>query len=46
MILEDEEDILTLYNDYFSSKGHQVVNKYKSANNILKDIEKETPDVY
>lgn len=46
MILEDEEDILILYNDYLSSKGHQVVNKYKSANNILKDIEKETPDVY
>ena len=46
MILEDEEDILTLYNDYLSSKGHQVVNKYKSANNILKDIEKDTPDVY
>lgn len=46
MILEDEEDILTLYNDYLSSKGHQVINKYKSANNILKDIEKGTPDVY
>ena len=46
MIIEDEEDILTLYNDYLSSKGHQVVNKYKSTNNILKDIEKETPDVY
>jgi FixJ family two-component response regulator len=43
MILEDEEDILTLYNDYLSSKGHQVVNKYKSTNNILYDIEKETP---
>lgn len=32
MILEDEEDILTLYNDYLSSKGHKVVIKYKSAN--------------
>ena len=46
MILEDEEDILTLYNDYFSGKGHQVVCKCKNANYILKEIEKEIPDVY
>ena len=46
MILEDEVDILTLYNDYFSSKGHQVVCKCKNANNILKEIEKVIPDVY
>lgn len=46
MILEDEEDILTLYNDYFSSKGHQVVCKCKTANNILNEIEREIPDVY
>ena len=46
MMLEDDEDILTLYNDYLSSKGHQVVNKYKSANNILEDIDKECPDIF
>ncbi len=46
MILEDEEDILTLYNDYFSSKGHRVICKCKIANSILKEIEREIPDVY
>ena len=29
-----------------SGKGHQVVCKCKNANNILKEIEKEIPDVY
>jgi len=46
MIIEDEEDILILYNDYLSSKGHQVVNRYLNADSIITDIEKETPDVY
>ena len=46
MIIEDEEDILILYNDYLSSRAHQVVNKYPSADTILTDIEKEPPDVY
>jgi DNA-binding NtrC family response regulator len=46
MIIEDEEDILILYNDYLISKGHQVINKYLSADSIITDIEKETPDVY
>lgn len=46
MIIEDEEDILILYNDYLSSKGHQVINKCLSADRILTDIEKEPPDVY
>jgi DNA-binding NtrC family response regulator len=46
MIVEDEEDILTLYNDYLSSKGHQVVNRYLSPDSIMNDFEKETLDVY
>jgi DNA-binding NtrC family response regulator len=46
MILEDEEDILTLYNDYLSSKGHQVVNRYLSPDSIMNAFQKETPDVY
>lgn len=46
MIVEDEEDILTLYNDYLSGKGHQVVNRYLSTDSIMNDLEKETPDVY
>jgi DNA-binding NtrC family response regulator len=46
MIIEDEEDILILYNDYLSSKGHQVLNQYLNADSIITDIQKETPDVY
>jgi len=46
MIIEDEEDILTLYNDYLSSQGHQVINRYVSADSIMNDIERDTPDVY
>jgi DNA-binding NtrC family response regulator len=46
VIVEDEEDILTLYNDYLSGKGHQVINRYLSTDSIMTDLEKETPDVY
>lgn len=46
MIIEDEEDILILYNDYLSSKGHQVINRYLNADSIMSDIEKDTPDIY
>ena len=46
MIIEHEEDILTLFNDYLSLKGHPVVSKYLSADSIMSDIEKEMPDVY
>ena len=46
MIIEDEEDNLKLYNDYFCLKGHHVVNTYLRADSIMTDIEKDTPDVY
>lgn len=46
MIIEHEEDILTLFNDYLSLKGHHVVSKYLSADSIMSDIEKDMPDVY
>ena len=46
MIIEDEEDILTLYNDYLSSKGYHVVSRHTSGNNIMIDLEKHIPDVY
>lgn len=46
MIIEDEEDILILYNDYLSSKGHEVINRYLNADSIMSDIEKDTPDIY
>ena len=46
MILDDEEDILRLYNDYLSSKGHKVIHTYVNAETILQDIDIECPDVY
>ncbi|HEX7274636.1 MAG TPA: response regulator [Nitrososphaeraceae archaeon] len=46
MILDDEEDILTLYSDYLSRKGHRVIKTYANADTILNDIDIERPDVY
>lgn len=46
MIIEDEADILTLYSDYLSSRGHKVLKAYLRANNILVDIDKECPDIF
>jgi two-component system, cell cycle response regulator CpdR len=46
MILEDEEDILKLYNDYLSSKGHKILRTYLNAETILQDIDIEDPEVY
>ena len=39
MILDDEEDILKLYNDYLSSKGHRVIHTYVNAETISEDID-------
>lgn len=46
MILDDEEDILTLYSDYLSRKGHRVIRTYVNSETILDDINIERPDVY
>ena len=46
MILDDEEDILTLYSDYLSKMGHRILRTYINADNILQDIDIEPPDVY
>ena len=46
MIVEDDEDILTLYSDYLSRKGYHVVARYTRGNNIKEDLERDPPDVY
>src|SRR5688500_12995458 len=46
MIVEDDEDILTLYSDYLSRKGYHVIARYTRGNNIKEDLETEPPDVY
>jgi DNA-binding NtrC family response regulator len=46
MILDDEEDILTLYSDYLSSKGHRIIKTYINSETILDDIDVERPNAY
>lgn len=46
MILDDEEDILTLYSDYLSRKGHRVIRTYINSETILDDIDIERPNAY
>ena len=46
MILDDEEDVLELYTDYLSIKGHRILHTYVNAENILEDIDIERPDVF
>jgi hypothetical protein len=45
MIIEDEEDILVLFRDYLSSRGHHVVCCCRSANHVVTDFEKSEPDI-
>ena len=44
LIIEDEQDLLTLFRDYLSTQGHEV-SCYLNANNILRDFEKNKPDI-
>jgi CheY-like chemotaxis protein len=46
MIVEDDEDILTLYSDYLSRKGYHVIARYTRGNNIKEDLERDPPDVF
>ena len=46
MILDDEEEILTLYSDYLSNMGHRIQSTYVSADSILRYIGIEPPDIY
>ncbi|HEX5921352.1 MAG TPA: response regulator [Nitrososphaeraceae archaeon] len=46
IIVEDEEDILTLYSDYLSNKGYHVIARYTRGNNIKTDLQRHSPDVY
>lgn len=45
-ILEDNEDILTLYSDYLLNKGHYVVPILVTSDYVLKYEEILTQDIY
>ena len=46
IIVEDDEDNLTLYSDYLSRKGYHVVARYTRGDNIKEDLEGNPPDVF
>jgi DNA-binding NtrC family response regulator len=46
MVVNDDEDILRLYNDYLSGRGHQVLKTYLAAENVMDDVERENPNIY
>jgi len=45
MIVEDEEDILNLYTEYLSQRGHNVVASSNNTSNVVTDCEKCQPDI-
>jgi DNA-binding response OmpR family regulator len=45
MIIEDEQDILLLYKDYLSNRGHNVMATSTTANEIISDYDRIKPDV-
>jgi len=46
MIVEDEEDILTLYNDFLSGKGHDVTTMYLNGDVIIKEVDAAKYEIY
>jgi CheY-like chemotaxis protein len=46
MIIQGDDDNLSLYSDYLSKRGYRVIARYTKGNNILSDVEKQAPDVF
>ena len=46
MIIEGDDDDLSLYSDYLSNRGYDVIARYTKGNNILSDLEKQPPDLF
>ena len=46
MIIEDEEDILILYKDFLSGKGHDVTTMFLNGDVIIEEIDKARCDLY
>jgi len=46
MIVQGDEDNMTLYSDFLSRRGYHVIARYTKGDDILTDIEKEPPDVF
>jgi CheY-like chemotaxis protein len=46
MIVEDEEDILILYKDFLSGKGHDVTTACLNGEDMIGEIDKVKSDMY
>ncbi|MDW0201872.1 MAG: response regulator [Nitrososphaeraceae archaeon] len=46
MIVQGDEDNMTLYSDFLSRRGYHVIARYTKGDDILTDVEKEPPDVF
>ena len=46
MIIQGDDDNLSLYSDYLSKRGYRVIARYTKGNNILSDVQKQPPDVF
>lgn len=46
LVVEDEEDILILYNDFLSHRGHKVARKCPNIESIISYLEVETLDIF
>jgi len=44
MMIEDEEDILTLFMDYLINRGYDVISSSLNADNVMSDFDKFVPD--
>ena len=46
MIVQGDEDNMTLYSDYLSRRGYHVIARYTKGDEILTNVEKEPPDIF
>jgi len=46
MIVYDEENILILYKDFLSGKGHDVTTTYLNGDDMIKEIDKVKSEIY
>jgi DNA-binding NtrC family response regulator len=46
MIVEDQEDILILYKDFLSGKGHEVTRMYPNGEDMIKEINRVRSEIY
>ena len=46
MIVQGDEDNMTVYSDYLSRRGYHVIGRYTKGDEILTNVEKEPPDIF